>query len=205
MNINIYSTMQPYTYSYNEALTNYNTLLKDASSRWKQHIKMDVEDFDAITSALATLVASAELMKNKAHEYMESDSTLLREAQADYTNKANTSVLDYGSIIEATGRAFDKYGTSRALMLQYIDMVAESSKYYTNALECYNNALAEQVWWTNLVLTLKEETKNKKSYRHGAVFDAISAFGEARGHVNKTTLRKRKHKKRKHKNKTVRR
>ena len=78
MNINIYSTMQPYTNSYNEARTNYFTLLQDASSRWKQHIKMDVEDFDAITSALATLVASAELMKNKAHEYMESDSTLLR-------------------------------------------------------------------------------------------------------------------------------
>ena len=205
MNINIYSTMQPYTNSYNEARTNYFTLLQDASSRWKQHIKMDVEDFDAITSALATLVASAELMKNKAHEYMESDSTLLREAQADYVNEANTSVLDYGSIIEATGRAFDKYGTSRALMLQYIDVVAESSEYYTNALECYNNALAEQVWWTNLVLTLKEENKNKKSYRPGAVFDAISAFGEARGHVNKNTLRKRKPKKRKHKNRTARR
>lgn len=205
MNINIYSTMRPYTNSYNEARTNYFTLLQHASSRWKQHIKMDVEDFDAITSALATLVASAELMKNKAHEYMESDSTLLREAQADYANEANTSVLDYGSIIEATGRAFDKYSNSRSMMLYYTKMVSESSEYYTNALECYNNALAEQTWWTNLILTLKEENKNKKSYRPGAVFDAISAFGHARGHVNNTTLRKRKPKKRKHKNRTTRR
>ena len=117
----------------------------------------------------------------------------------------DTSVIDDGSIIEATGRAFDKYGTSRTLTLQYTDMLAASREYYTNALECYTNALAQQTWWTNLVQTLKEENKNKKSYRPGAVFDAISAFGDARGRINKTTLRKRKHKKRKHKNRTVRR
>ena len=53
--------------------------------------------------------------------------------------------------------------------------------------------------------TLKEENKNKKSYRPGAVFDAISAFGEARGRINITTFRKRKPKKHKHKNITLRR
>ena len=202
---NINTIMQPYTNTYNEALTNYLALLNQASSQWKKNIRVDIKDYDAITVALATLLASAEAMKNKAQEYMDSDITLLREAQADYEKDVDTSVLDYGSIIEATGRAFDKYGTSRTLMLQYTDMLAGSREYYTNALECYTNALAQQTWWTNLVQTLKEENKNKKSYRPGAVFDAISAFGDARGRINKTTLRKRKHKKRKHKNRTVRR
>ena len=202
---NINTIMLSYTNNYNEARTNYLALLNQASRRWKKNIRVDNEDYDAITVTLATLVASAELMKNKAQEYMDNDITLLAEAQADYTNNADTSVLDYGSIIEATGRAFDKYGTSRALKLQYTKMVAESREYYTNALECYINALAEQTWWTNLVPTLKEENKNKKSYRPGAVFDAISAFGDARGRINKTTLRKRKPRKRKHKNRTVRR
>ena len=202
---NINTIMQSYTNTYNEALTNYLALLNQASSRWKQNIRVDNDDYDAITSELATLVASAEAMKNKAQEYMDSDITLLREAQADYEKDVDTSVIDDGSIIEATGRAFDKYGTSRTLTLQYTDMLAASREYYTNALECYTNALAQQTWWTNLVQTLKEENKNKKSYRPGAVFDAISAFGDARGRINKTTLRKRKHKKRKHKNRTVRR
>ena len=202
---NINTIMQSYTNTYNEALTNYLALLNQASSRWKKNIRVDIKDYDAITVALATLLASAEAMKNKAQEYMESDITLLREAQADYEKDVDTSVIDDGSIIEATGRAFDKYGTSRTLTLQYTDMLAASREYYTNALECYTNALAQQTWWTNLVQTLKEENKNKKSYRPGAVFDAISAFGDARGRINKTTLRKRKHKKRKHKNRTVRR
>ena len=202
---NINTIMQSYTNTYNEALTNYLDLLNQASSQWKKNIRVDIKDYDAITVALATLLASAEAMKNKAQEYMDSDITLLREAQADYEKDVDTSVIDDGSIIEATGRAFDKYGTSRTLTLQYTDMLAESREYYTNALECYTNALAQQTWWTNLVQTLKEENKNKKSYRHGAVFDAISAFGEARGRINKTTLRKRKPRKRKHKNRTARR
>ena len=202
-NINV--VMQSYTNSYNEAQNNYLDLLNAASRRWKEDIKSDNEDFDAITNALATLVASAEAMKNKAHEYLESDITLLRETQANYENDANISVIDDGSIIEATGRAFDKYSTSRSMMLYYTDMVAGSREYYNIALDCYISALADQTWWSNLVPTLKEENKSKKSYRPGAVFDAISAFGDARGRINKTTLRKRKHKKRKHKNRTVRR
>ena len=203
---NINTIMQSYTNTYNEALTNYLALLNQVSSQWKkQNTRVDIKDYDAITVALATLLASAEAMKNKAQEYMDGDITLLREAQANYEKDVDTSVIDDGSIIEATGRAFDKYGTSRALMLQYTDMLAESREYYTNALQCYTNALAQQTWWTNLVQTLKEENKNKKSYRHGAVFDAISAFGEARGRINKTTLRKRKPRKRKHKNRTARR
>ena len=205
MAANINDVMQPYTNSYNKAQDNYLSLLNAASRRWKQDIKSDNEDFDAITNALATLVASAEAMKNKAHEYLESDITLLRESQANYENDANISVIDDGSIIEATGRAFDKYSTSRSMMLYYARSMEESREYYNIALDCYISALAEQTWWSNLVPTLKEENKSKKSYRPGAVFDAISAFGEARGRINKTTLRKRKHKKRKHKNRTVRR
>lgn len=202
---NINTIMQSYTNTYNETQKKYLDLLNQASRRWKQNIRVDNEDYDAITTALDTLVASAEAMKNKAHELNDYDITLLREAQADYEKDVDTSAIDDGSIIEATGRAFDKYGTSRALMLQYTDMLAASTEYYTNALECYTNALAQQTWWTNLVQTLKEENKNKKIYRPGAVFDAISAFGEARGRINKTTLRKRKPRKRKHKNRTARR
>ena len=205
MAANINDVMQSYTNRYNEAQDNYLNLLNAASRRWKEDIKSDNEDFDAITNALATLVAKAEEMKDKAHEYLESDITLLRESQANYENDANTSVLDYESIIEATGRAFDKYSTSRSMMLYYTRSMEESREYYNIALDCYISALADQTWWSNLVPTLKEENKSKKSYRPGAVFDAISALGDARGRINKTTLRKRKHKKRKHKNRTVRR
>ena len=205
MAANINTIMQSYTNRYNEAQKNYLDLLNAASRRWKEDIKSDNEKFDAITNALATLVASAETMKDKAHEYLESDITLLRESQANYENDANISVIDDGSIIEATGRAFDKYSTSRSMMLYYTRSMEGSREYYNSALDCYISALADQTWWSNLVPTLKEENKSKKSYRPGAVFDAISAFGDARGRINKTTLRKRKHKKRKHKNRTVRR
>ena len=205
MAANINDVMQSYTNRYNEAQDNYLNLLNAASRRWKEDIKSDNEDFDAITNALATLVAKAEEMKDKAHEYLESDITLLRESQANYENDVDTNVLDYGSIIEATGRAFDKYSTSRSMMLYYTRSMEESREYYNIALDCYISALADQTWWSNLVPTLKEENKSKKSYRPGAVFDAISALGDARGRINKTTLRKRKHKKRKHKNRTVRR
>ena len=205
MNIHINNIMQPYTNSYNEAQQNYLDLLNAASRRWKEDIKSDDAEFDAITTALVILLASAETMKDKAHEYLESDITLLRESHANYENDANTSVLDHGSIIEATGRAFDKYSTSRSMVLYYTRSMEESREYYNIALDRYISALAEQTWWSNLVPTLIEENKSKKSYRRGAAFDAISAFGEARGHNYKTTLRKRKHKKRKHKNRTVRR
>ena len=202
---NINDVMQSYTNSYNEAQHNYLDLLNAASRRWKEDIKSDDEEFDAITTALATFVAKAETMKNKAHEYLESDITLLRESQANYENDANISVIDDRSIIEATGRAFDKYSTSRSMMLYYTRSMEESREYYNIALDCYISALAEQTWWSNLVPTLKEENKSKKSYRPGAVFDAISAYGDARGRINKTTLRKRKPRKRKHKNRTLRR
>ena len=197
--------MQPYTNSYNEAEQKYLDLLNAASRRWNEDIKSDDAEFDAITTALATFVDSAETMKDKAHEYLESDITLLRESHANYENDANIGVLDYGSIIEATGRAFDKYSTSRSMMLYYTRSMEESREYYNIALDCYISALAEQTWWSNLVPTLKEENKSKKSYRPGAVFDTISEFGRARGRINKTTLRKRKHKKCKHKNRTARR
>ena len=196
--------MQPYTNSYNEAEQKYLDLLNAASRRWNEDIKSDDAEFDAITTALATFVDSAETMKDKAHEYLESDITLLRESHANYENDANISVIDDGSIIEATGRAFDKYSTSRSMMLYYTRSMEESREYYNIALDCYISALAEQTWWSNLVPTLKEENKSKR-YRRGAAFDAISANGAARGRINKTTLRKRKHKKRKPKNRTVRR
>ena len=200
---NINNVMEPYTNTYNEAQENYLTLLNDVSSQWKQNIRISIEDFNNITTALDEFVTSAELMKNKALEYMNSDITLLAESQADFTRTADTSVLDYGSIIEATGRAFDKYYNSRAMMLYYTRTLAESREYYNAALDCYNNALSDQVWWNNLMPILIEENKNRgsswmsylhKTKRPGAAFDAISAFGDARGRINKATLRKRKQK-----------
>ena len=101
-------------------------MLNDISSQWKQNIRISIEDFNNVTTALNEFVTSAELMKNKALEYMNSDITLLAESQADFTRTADTSVLDYGSIIEATGRAFDKYYNSRAMMLYYTRTLAES-------------------------------------------------------------------------------
>lgn len=208
---NINNVMEPYTNTYNEAQENYLTLLNDISSQWKQNIRISIEDFNNVTTALDEFVTSAELMKNKALEYMNSDITLLAEAQANFTRTADTSVLDYGSIIEATGRAFDKYSNSRAMMLYYTRTLAESREYYNAALDCYNTALSDQVWWNNLSPILIEENKNRgsswmnylhKTKRPGAAFDAISAFGDARGRINKATLRKRKQKKRKHKNRT---
>ena len=209
---NINNVMQSYTNTYNEAQENYLTLLNDVSSQWKQNIRISIEDFDNVTTALNEFVASAELMKNKAHEYMNSDITLLTETQAHVARAADTSVLDYGSIIEATGQAFDKYYNSRAMMLYYTRSLAESREYYNAALDCYNNALSDQVWWNNLMPILIEENKNRgsrwmsylhKTKRPGAAFDAISAFGDARGRINKYSLRKRKPKKRKSKNKTA--
>ena len=208
---NINNVMEPYTNTYNEAQENYLTLLNDVSSQWKQNIRISIEDFNNVTTALDEFVTSAELMKNKALEYMNSDITLLTETQVDVATAADTSVLDYGSIIEATGRAFDKYYNSRAMMLYYTRTLAESREYYNAALDCYNNALSDQVWWNNLMPILIEENKNRgsswmsylhKTKRPGAAFDAISAFGDARGRINKATLRKRKQKKRKSKNKT---
>ena len=208
---NINNVMEPYTNTYNEAQENYLTLLNDVSSQWKQNIRISIEDFNNITTALDEFVTSAELMKNKALEYMNSDITLLTETQVNVATAADTSVLDYGSIIEATGRAFDKYYNSRAMMLYYTRSLAESREYYNAALDCYNNALSDQVWWNNLMPILIEENKNRgsswmnylhKTKRPGAAFDAISAFGDARGRINKATLRKRKQKKRKPKNKT---
>ena len=208
---NINNVMEPYTNTYNEAQENYLTLLNDVSSQWKQNIRISIEDFNNITTSLDEFVTSAELMKNKALEYMNSDITLLTETQVDVATAADTSVLDYGSIIEATGRAFDKYYNSRAMMLYYTRTLAESREYYNAALDCYNNALSDQVWWNNLMPILIEENKNRgsswmsylhKTKRPGAAFDAISAFGDARGRINKATLRKRKQKKRKSKNKT---
>lgn len=208
---NINNVMEPYTNTYNEAQENYLTLLNDVSSQWKQNIRISIEDFNNVTTALDEFVTSAELMKNKALEYMNSDITLLTETQVNLATAADTSVLDYGSIIEATGRAFDKYYNSRAMMLYYTRTLAESREYYNAALDCYNNALSDQVWWNNLMPILIEENKNRgsswmsylhKTKRPGAAFDAISAFGDARGRINKATLRKRKQKKRKLKNKT---
>ena len=200
---NINNVMEPYTNTYNEAQENYLTLLNDVSSQWKQNIRISIEDFNNITTALDEFVTSAELMKNKALEYMNSDITLLTETQVNVATAADTSVLDYGSIIEATGRAFDKYYNSRAMMLYYTRTLAESREYYNAALDCYNNALSDQVWWNNLMPILIEENKNRgsswmsylhKTKRPGAAFDAISAFGDARGRINKATLRKRKQK-----------
>jgi hypothetical protein len=81
-------------------------------------------------------------------------------------------------------------------------------------LQAYNTALANEIWWNDLVPTLKEENKKygslirtwiydfNEKIPQGASFDAISALGYARGRANNRKYRLHKRKPRKRKNRT---
>jgi ribosomal protein S20 len=97
------------------------------------------------------------------------------------------------------------------MLSHYTRTEAEARAKYNYALQAYNNALADEIWWTDLMPTLKEENKKygslMRTWMHdfnekipeGASSDAISEFGRARGRANnkKTSLHKRKPRKRK--------
>ena len=200
--------------AYNSAHSNYLTLLHKLSAKWKSKALIDDHEFNAVTSALTATVISAQLMMNEAKDIMDSDIILLAESRADFDRDADNSIVEHNSIIEATGRAFDIFASRQSMLSHYTSTEAEARAKYNYALQAYNTALANEIWWTNLVPTLKEENKKHGSLMRtlmydfneklpeGASFDAISELGRARGRANKKKSSFNKRKPRKRKNRT---
>lgn len=199
--------------AYNSAHSNYLTLLHKVSAKWKSRSFIDDSEFNAVSHALTATVTSAQLMMNEAKEIMDSDIILLAESRANFDRDADNSIIEHNSIIEATGRAFDIFASRQSMLNHYTRTEAEARSTYNYALQAYNNALANEIWWTDLVPTLKEENKKHGSLMRtlmydfnekipeGASFDAIGEFGRARGRANnkKSSFNKRKPRKRKNK------
>jgi hypothetical protein len=203
--------------AYNSAHTNYLTLLHKLSAKWKSRSFIDEHEFNAVTNALTATLTSAQLMMNEAKDIMDYDIMLLAESRVDFDRDADNSIIEHSSIIEATGRAFDIFASRQSMLSHYTRTEAEARATYNYALQAYNNALANEIWWNDLVPTLKEENKKHGSLIRtwmydfnekippGASSDAISEFGRARGRANnkKSSFNKRKPRKRKnrtHKN-----
>ena len=201
----------PTEQAYNSAHSNYLTLLHKLSAKWKSRSFIDDSEFNAVTNALSATVISAQLMMNEAKDIMDNDIMLLAESRADFDRDADNSIIEHNSIIEATGRAFDIFASRQSMLSHYTRTEAEARSTYNYALQAYNNALANEIWWNDLVPTLKEENKKHGSLirtwmynfnekiPEGASFDAIGEFGYARGRANnrKSNFNKRKHRKRK--------
>ena len=197
--------------AYNSAHSNYLTLLHKLSAKWKSRSFIDDSEFNAVTHALTATVTSAQLMMNEAKDIMDNDIILLAESRANFDRDADNSIIEHNSIIEATGRAFNIFASRQSMLSHYTRTEAEARSTYNYALQAYNNALANEIWWTNLIPTLKEENKKHGSLMRtlmyafnekipeGASFDAISELGRARGRANrkKSSLHKRKPRKRK--------
>jgi hypothetical protein len=198
--------------AYNSAHSNYLKLLHKLSAKWKSRSFIDDSEFNAVTMALTATVTSAQLMMNEAKDIMDNDIILLAESRADFDRDADNSIIEHNSIIEATGRAFDIFASRQSMLNHYTHTEAEARATYDYALQAYNNALANEIWWRDLMPTLKEENKKHgslmRTWLHnfnekippGASFDAISAFGYARGRANnrkKSSFNKRKPRKRK--------
>jgi hypothetical protein len=198
--------------AYNSAHSNYLTLLHKLSAKWKSKALIDEREFNAVTNALMSTVASAQLMMNETKDIMDNDIMLLAESRANFDRDADNSIIEHNSIIEATGRAFDIFASRQSMLSHYTRTEAEARAKYNYALQAYNNALANEIWWTNSIPTLKEENKKHGSLMRtlmydfnekipeGASFDAIGEFGRARGRANnkrKSSLHKRKPRKRK--------
>jgi hypothetical protein len=197
--------------AYNSAHANYLTLLHKLSAKWKSRALIDEHEFNAVTNALTATVASAQLMMNEAKDIMDDDIILLAQSRANFDRDADNSIIEHNSVIEATGRAFNIFASRQSMLSHYTRTEAEARSTYNYALQAYNTALANEIWWNDLMPTLKEENKKHGSLirtwmhdfnekiPHGASFDAISEFGRARGRANnkKSSLHKRKHRKRK--------
>jgi hypothetical protein len=200
--------------AYNSAHSNYLTLLHKLSAKWKSRSFIDDHEFNAVTNALTATVTNAQLMMNQAKDIMDDDIILLAESKANFDRDADNSIIEHNSIIEATGRAFDIFASRQSMLTHYTRTEAEARSTYNYALQAYNNALADEIWWTNLIPTLKEENKKHGSLIHtwmydfnekipqGASFDAISELGRARGRANKRKSSFNKRKPRKRKNRT---
>jgi hypothetical protein len=200
--------------AYNSAHTNYLTLLHKLSAKWKSKALIGEREFNAVTNALMSTVASAQLMMNEAKEIMDTDIILLAESRANFDRDVDNSIIEHNSIIEATSRAFDIFASRQSMLSHYTRTEAEARAKYNYALQAYNNALANEIWWNDLVPTLKEENKKHGSLirtwiydftekiPQGASFDAISELGRARGRANKRKYSLHKRKPRKRKNRT---
>jgi hypothetical protein len=153
-------------------------------------------------------------MMNEAKDIMDNDIMLLAQSRANFDRDADNSIIEHNSVIEATGRAFDIFASRQSMLSHYTRTEAEARATYNYALQAYNNALADEIWWNDLVPTLKEENKKHGSLirtwiydfnekiPQGASFDAISELGRARGRVNKRKSSLHKRKPRKRKNRT---
>jgi hypothetical protein len=200
--------------AYNSAHSNYLTLLHKLSAKWKSKALIDEREFNAVTHALTTTVTSAQLMMNQAKDIMDDDIILLAESRANFDRDVDNSIIEHNSIIEATGRAFDIFASRQSMLSHYTRTEAEARATYNYALQAYNTALANEIWWNDLVPTLKEENKKygslirtwiydfNEKIPEGASFDAISEFGRARGRANKRKSSLHKRKPRKRKNRT---
>jgi hypothetical protein len=200
--------------AYNSAHSNYLTLLHKLSAKWKSKALIDDREFNAVTQALMSTVTSAQLMMNEAKEIMDTDIMLLAESRANFDRDVDNSIIEHNSIIEATGRAFDIFASRQSMLSHYTRTEAEARAKYNYALQAYNNALADEIWWRDLVPTLKEENKKygslirtwiydfNEKIPEGASSDAISEFGHARGRANKRKSSFNKRKPRKRKNRT---
>jgi hypothetical protein len=139
---------------------------------------------------------------------------ILAQSRANFDRDADNSIIEHNSIIEATGRAFNIFASRQSMLSHYTRTEAEARSTYNYALQAYNTALANEIWWNDLVPTLKEENKKHGSLirtwmydfnekiPEGASFDAISALGYARGRANKRKSSFNKRKPRKRKNRT---
>lgn len=200
--------------AYNSDHSNYLTLLHKLSAKWKNKALIDDSEFNAVTSALTATITSAQLMMNEAKDIMDDDIILLADSKADFDRDADNSIIEHNSIIEATGRAFDIFASRQSMLSHYTRTEAEARTTYNYALQAYNTVLANEIWWRDLVPTLKKENKKHGSLirtlmynfnekiPEGASFDAISESGRARGRVNKRKSSLHKRKPRKRKNRT---
>jgi hypothetical protein len=200
--------------AYNSAHANYLTLLHKLSAKWKSRSFIDDSEFNAVTHALTATLTSAQLMMNEAKDIMDDDIMLLAQSRANFDRDADNSIIEHNSIIEATGRAFNIFASRQSMLSHYTRTEAEARSTYNYALQAYNTALANEIWWNDLVPTLKEENKKHGSLirtwmydfnekiPEGASFDAISALGYARGRANKRKSSFNKRKPRKRKNRT---
>jgi len=153
-------------------------------------------------------------MMNQAKDIMDDDIILLAESRADFDRDADNSIIEHNNIIEATGRAFNIFASRQSMLTHYTRTEAEARSTYNYALQAYNTALANEIWWRDLIPTLKEENKKHGSLMRtlmynfnekipeGASFDAISELGRARGRANRKKSSFNKRKPRKRKNRT---
>lgn len=185
--------IKPYIDAYNSAQTKYLSLLNSAR---KHNLKIEQQDFDNIKTALQYTVNSAELMKNEAKKILDVDCSLLEDARKNYERALDSSVYEENCIIKATTSPQKTLKSMGSRKNECLRVEAETRAIYDNALQSYNNALADLDWWTN---SKPNEFNKNIPIPRGASFDAFSAFLHSQGSGYKSRHIKRKSKRRKNK------